>query len=37
MNAVGTHSRIPAANARKPTWMLFTVTSVANCEAGSDE
>ena len=37
MNAVTTHSRIPAAKARKPTWMLFTVTRVANSLAGAEE
>ncbi len=35
--AAGTHSRAPVANAVNATWMLLTVTSVANCEAGSDE
>ena len=35
--AAGTHSRAPNAKAEKATWMLLTVTSVANCDAGSDE
>ena len=37
MATVPRHRREPAAKANRETWMLLTVTSVANWPAGSDE